>query len=31
MLQKNGFVAASWKKWFGSAMLHDPTAAPAAQ
>jgi polar amino acid transport system substrate-binding protein len=28
-LQKNGFVAASWKKWFGSAMLHDPTAAPA--
>jgi polar amino acid transport system substrate-binding protein len=30
-LQKNGFVAASWKKWFGSAMLHDPTAAPAAQ
>ena len=27
-LQKNGFVAASWKKWFGSAMLHDPTASP---
>jgi polar amino acid transport system substrate-binding protein len=28
-LQKNGFVAASWKKWFGSAMLHDPTVAAA--
>jgi polar amino acid transport system substrate-binding protein len=28
-LQKNGFVATSWKKWFGSAMLHDPTVAAA--
>ncbi|MFT4069706.1 transporter substrate-binding domain-containing protein [Paraburkholderia sp.] len=27
-LQKSGFVAASWKKWFGSSMLYDPTAAP---
>ncbi|ASW03217.1 transporter substrate-binding domain-containing protein [Paraburkholderia aromaticivorans] len=27
-LQKGGYVAASWKKWFGSPMLYDPTAAP---
>lgn len=27
-LQKDGYVAASWKKWFGSPMLYDPTAAP---
>jgi polar amino acid transport system substrate-binding protein len=27
-LQKNGYVAASWKKWFGSPMLYNPTAAP---
>jgi polar amino acid transport system substrate-binding protein len=30
VLQKNGYVAASWKKWFGSPMLYDPTAAPPA-
>jgi polar amino acid transport system substrate-binding protein len=29
-LHKSGYIAESWKKWFGSAMLHDPTAAPAA-
>jgi len=29
-LQKSGFVADSWKKWFGSAMLYYPTAAPPA-
>jgi polar amino acid transport system substrate-binding protein len=27
-LHKSGFVAARWKQWFGSPMLHDPTAAP---
>ncbi len=27
-LQKDGFIAASWKKWFGHAMLHDPTVSP---
>ncbi|WP_175833104.1 transporter substrate-binding domain-containing protein [Burkholderia cenocepacia] len=27
-LHKTGFVAASWKRWFGGPMLHDPTAAP---
>lgn len=27
-MQKSGFVAASWKTWFGSPMLYDPTAAP---
>src|ERR1700761_419993 len=30
VLQKNCFVAESWKKWFGSPMLYDPTAAPPA-
>lgn len=34
-LQKNGFIAARWKKWFGNPMLHDPNAgivtATAAQ
>jgi len=27
-LQTSGFVAASWSRWFGHAMLRDPTAAP---
>lgn len=27
-LHKSGFIAGSWKKWFGHAMLHDPTASP---
>ncbi|GAB2942360.1 transporter substrate-binding domain-containing protein [Hafnia psychrotolerans] len=28
VLHKSGFIASSWKKWFGHAMLHDPTASP---
>lgn len=27
-MQKSGFIADSWKKWFGHAMLHDPTTSP---
>jgi polar amino acid transport system substrate-binding protein len=30
-LHSSGFIATSWKKWFGSAMLHDPTTSPTAQ
>jgi polar amino acid transport system substrate-binding protein len=30
VLQKSGFVSASWKKWFGRPMLYDPTGAPPA-
>jgi polar amino acid transport system substrate-binding protein len=27
-LHQSGFVAASWRHWFGGPMLHDPTMAP---
>ena len=27
-LHKSGFIGSSWKKWFGHAMLHDPTSSP---
>lgn len=27
-MQKSGYIASSWKTWFGSPMLYDPTAAP---
>jgi polar amino acid transport system substrate-binding protein len=30
VLQKSGFVSATWKKWFGRPMLYDPTATPPA-
>jgi len=29
-MQKDGFVAASWKHWFGSPMLYSPTEPPPA-
>lgn len=27
-LHKSGFIGTSWNKWFGHAMLHDPTSSP---
>jgi polar amino acid transport system substrate-binding protein len=28
VLHGNGFLSATWQKWFGHPMLYDPKAAP---